>query len=214
MPRTAKTLAITHDGKDELLYGKTVSLITQKEKLRAFRGLRVHEKYQEVSYQESDGHEQVYRFITPELHAKRLKQNEADQKAFDAAEQARAGTTKPAAKPAVVLLDNGPTVAEYAGRGYNPANYPSDGYASKSSAEEIAAAIANYNQAADDKEAAAELPNAEGLRKDLLQKSHSDLLKACAELAAANPEFKLPAKTSKLNLVNALVSAGYQPPAA
>lgn len=40
------------------------------------------------------------------------------------------------------LRTDGPTVAEYVERGYLAVNYPPEGYASRSTAEEIAAAIA------------------------------------------------------------------------
>lgn len=39
---------------------------------------------------------------------------------------------------------DGPTVADYVAAGYNPANYPPSGYASRSSEEEVAAAIAAW----------------------------------------------------------------------
>lgn len=45
-------------------------------------------------------------------------------------------------KEEVVLLDDGPTVEEWVAAGYKAANYPPNGYASKSSQEEIDAAIA------------------------------------------------------------------------
>lgn len=44
--------------------------------------------------------------------------------------------------PAVALRDDGPTIAEYVSAGYPATAYPPQGYASKSSAEEIAAAVA------------------------------------------------------------------------
>lgn len=40
------------------------------------------------------------------------------------------------------LLDDGPTVEEFVAAGYPAANYPPKGYASRSTKEEIAAAIA------------------------------------------------------------------------
>jgi hypothetical protein len=48
---------------------------------------------------------------------------------------------------------NSPTVAEYVAAGYNPVNYPPAGCVSKSSPEEISAAILAYNKAAADAEA-------------------------------------------------------------
>jgi hypothetical protein len=48
----------------------------------------------------------------------------------------------PAADPAATPKDNGPTVAEWVNAGYLAANYPPSGYASKSTPEEIAAAVA------------------------------------------------------------------------
>lgn len=40
------------------------------------------------------------------------------------------------------LRDDGPTVAEYVAAGYKAANYPPQGFASRSTPEEIAAAVA------------------------------------------------------------------------
>lgn len=78
MPRTAKTLAITHDGKDVLLAGPTVNLLEQRDLVKKIRsengGARFHADYASLSYQESDGHETVYRFSTPAAHEERQKQ--------------------------------------------------------------------------------------------------------------------------------------------
>jgi len=52
-----------------------------------------------------------------------------------------------AVRAASDVLDDGPTVAEYVAGGYRAENYPPDGYASRSTAEEIAAAIAQQNAA-------------------------------------------------------------------
>lgn len=51
------------------------------------------------------------------------------------------GTGQASAEPPA-LRDDGPTVAEYVERGYLAVNYPPAGYASRSTPEEIAAAIA------------------------------------------------------------------------
>lgn len=45
-------------------------------------------------------------------------------------------------KAAEALRDDGPTVAEYVGAGYQAVNYPPSGYASRSTPEEIADAAA------------------------------------------------------------------------
>lgn len=49
---------------------------------------------------------------------------------------------------AAVLRDDGPTIEEYVSAGYQAANYPPAGYASKSSTEAIAAAIETQASAA------------------------------------------------------------------
>ena len=46
------------------------------------------------------------------------------------------------AAPGTALLDDGPTVQEFVDAGYLAVNYPPAGYASKSTPEEIAAAVA------------------------------------------------------------------------
>lgn len=45
-------------------------------------------------------------------------------------------------EPSASLREDGPTIAEYVAAGYLAANYPPEGFASRSSADEIAAAIA------------------------------------------------------------------------
>jgi len=59
---------------------------------------------------------------------------------------------------APALRQDGPTVAEYVAAGYKASNYPPHGYASRSTSEEIAAAVASENAAPDlDKMTVAEL---------------------------------------------------------
>ncbi len=48
-----------------------------------------------------------------------------------------------------VLRDDGPTVAEYVAAGYLASNYPPEGYASRSTDEEIAAAVADESAKAE-----------------------------------------------------------------
>ncbi|GER21486.1 hypothetical protein [Variovorax boronicumulans] len=48
---------------------------------------------------------------------------------------------KPADVPSDVLRINGPTVAEFVAAGYLASNYPPSGYESRSTPEEIAAAV-------------------------------------------------------------------------
>lgn len=51
-------------------------------------------------------------------------------------------------EPVVDLRDDGPTIAEWLAGGYPASKYPPDGFAAKSTAEEIAAAIEAQNAAA------------------------------------------------------------------
>ncbi|RUW55604.1 hypothetical protein EOA32_00875 [Mesorhizobium sp. M1A.F.Ca.ET.072.01.1.1] len=53
-----------------------------------------------------------------------------------------ADETPAAAVDPVALRDDGPTIAEYVAAGYPASKYPPQGYASKSTDEEIAAAVA------------------------------------------------------------------------
>ena len=46
------------------------------------------------------------------------------------------------------LKQDGPTISEYVAAGYDPNGYPPKGYASKSSDDEVKAAIAKHNKAA------------------------------------------------------------------
>lgn len=54
-----------------------------------------------------------------------------------------------AVRAASGLREDGPTVAEYVARGYVASNYPPEGYASRSTPEEIAAAVDEHQRAAD-----------------------------------------------------------------
>lgn len=69
MPRTAITVAVTHDGKDVLISGKTIPLLEQIKNFKQFRAKSAvhqpHEQFSEVCFQESDGHLQTVRFNTP-----------------------------------------------------------------------------------------------------------------------------------------------------
>lgn len=60
--RTAKTLALTHDGKEILLSGKAVPIVEQLTAFRQLRCTKTHAEYAEVSYQESDSNEHLVRF--------------------------------------------------------------------------------------------------------------------------------------------------------
>lgn len=86
-----------------------------------------------------------YNSVVDAYHAQLQAIADADN--VDAAQVKALGEPKPAAEPE--LKTDGPTVAEYVAAGYRAANYPPEGYASKSTEAEIKAAI--EKQAADDK---------------------------------------------------------------
>lgn len=80
MPRTAVTLAKTHDGKWKLLSDPGVPLTEQLKSYRALLGSKSHEEYCLVQIQESDGHARILHLLTPakgkahnELRAKETK---------------------------------------------------------------------------------------------------------------------------------------------
>ena len=89
---------------------------------------------------------------------------EATPEDLKASETVEAGSAKPRAKgkqprsPAdrqSGLRQDGPTIAEYVSAGYRASNYPPDGYASRSTDEEIAAAIKAQKEAIEAEGAAA-----------------------------------------------------------
>lgn len=80
MPRSAILTAITHDGKDILLAGRTKPLTEVRRMFQDIRGTEHHKDYRSVSYQESDGMEQVRHFRTAkEQEALKLAQKKADE---------------------------------------------------------------------------------------------------------------------------------------
>lgn len=78
--RTAITVGVTHDGKDELIHGLTVPLEQQRQNARKIKGLRVHDKFAIIQYQERDGTAITHRLMT--------------QKDFDEQESTRARQVK------------------------------------------------------------------------------------------------------------------------
>lgn len=81
-----------------------------------------------------------------------LQQSNASTAGQQETKQPADGATQPAATPPEVtapsapqLREDGPTVREYVAAGYNAENYPPPGYASKSTTDEIQAAIDAQN---------------------------------------------------------------------
>jgi hypothetical protein len=83
MARTAVLTAIGHDGKDYLLAGRTTPVGKIKDHFRSLKGLPAHDKYQSITYQESDGIAQI-------RHFKTTKDQEALEKLFEATNKANA----------------------------------------------------------------------------------------------------------------------------
>lgn len=92
MPRTAITLGLKHGRKESvLLFGRETHLLKQRDEFRKLKAPPlVHEEFCEVTYQESDSHEQIIRFRSPEEHAafesdRKQRQKEIDEYAKKAA---------------------------------------------------------------------------------------------------------------------------------
>ncbi len=66
-------------------------------------------------------------------------QREAEER--DVAHLVKNGVLRPASGDAEKLQEDGPTVAEYVAAGYPATNYPPQGYASRSTPEEIGQAV-------------------------------------------------------------------------
>ncbi|TIM07606.1 hypothetical protein [Mesorhizobium sp.] len=75
----------------------------------------------------------------------------------------------------VALRDDGPTIAEYMAAGYPASNYPPEGYASRSTPEEIAEAVKAAK--ADEKAAKAAAKKRDAILADLAGLSAEDLAK-------------------------------------
>jgi hypothetical protein len=194
MPRTAKLLAITHDGEDVLLAGKTVSLLEQKKKFLEIRSKRSHPDYREVSYQESDGREMVARLLTPDEHEAHDQRREAEQTEANAAGRKLAAKGKP--------LKNKPRAetkvpAPSARHGYDAAGTPKP----DPTIPETEAAKA-AREAVESAETAAIARLAE-----LNAKEKGELLQLTTDLVAAGRLPAMPAKTNKASLAAAILSA-------
>src|SRR5690606_37535223 len=77
------------------------------------------------------------------------------------------------------LRDDGPTVAEYVAKGYLAVNYPPQGYASRSTQEEIDAAIKAQQEAKGPEDAA---KAGEALRADFAKLTVAQLREKAAEM--------------------------------
>lgn len=69
--KTAITTAETHDGKEVLLFGRSVSLPEQRQEFNRLRVLhpRVHADFSAVTYQEEDGRPERLTFVKAEASA-------------------------------------------------------------------------------------------------------------------------------------------------
>lgn len=83
MARTAHTIAKGHDGKWKLISTPDESLVEQKRNFRLLRAEKSHDKFSQVIYQESDGHSELIRLLTPEVKQKVEEQAELDKMAAD-----------------------------------------------------------------------------------------------------------------------------------
>lgn len=84
--RTAITLTKTHAGKWALVASPDVPLLEQKNSFREFRASKAHKEFAEVVYQESDGHRETIRLITPKELSKieiQAAQDQAESERFD-----------------------------------------------------------------------------------------------------------------------------------
>lgn len=82
MSRTSITTGKTHAGEDVLISGRSVPIVEQLAAFRKLRGQPAHDRFCLVALQESDGAEQIIRFLTPEEHAERKKRRESEMAAL------------------------------------------------------------------------------------------------------------------------------------
>jgi len=106
------------------------------------------------------------------------------------------GKTRP--KGTNTLRDDGPTVAEYVSAGYLAANYPPEGYASRSTPEEIEAAIMAQKDAGGDDDAA---KAADALRAELTKLTVAQLREKAAGMKVVIAD-----DAKKDDIVDALVA--------
>src|ERR1017187_10268767 len=83
--RTSIVTAVTHDVKGVLISGKEVHLLKNREAFMELRKICIlegaHDKYASVSYQESDGGEELLNFRTPDAQKKFLAERAKERKA-------------------------------------------------------------------------------------------------------------------------------------
>ncbi len=94
MPRTAITVARTHEGKWTLLGHPGIPLVAQLKTYRGFLGEKVHEKFAYVQLQESDGVERHVHLRTPDDHEAHQERRAAEQKSADEAGVAEVAKAK------------------------------------------------------------------------------------------------------------------------
>jgi hypothetical protein len=99
MQRTATLTAITHDGKDLYLLGRTAPIIKVREAFQKLKGLEWHEKYAVVVYQESDAVATERKFRT-EAQWKEVQASHVEaKKKFDAHQENLRRKPKPLPSP-------------------------------------------------------------------------------------------------------------------
>lgn len=112
MPRTAIMVGLMHDRKKSvLLFGRETNLLQQRDEFRKLKAPPlVNKDFCEVTYQESDGHEQIIRFRSPDEHEafeadRKKRQKEIDDFAKKAADDLKKKRKKLAQPPEADLRE-------------------------------------------------------------------------------------------------------------
>ena len=198
--RTAITVAKTHQGKWEMLGHPDDSIIEQKKNFRALRASNAHEDFAIVMYQESDGHLEINRLLTPAQKEKADKQRQhdlAESAAFDRADQDR---TDPRKK------------REAAERAHQAATARAESIEAHARKHNISTAQAEAELFPEETAEAGEDsgPQNEFTRANLVKLTHGELLGLATDLTAAGRLPQMP-EGKKSDLIAAILAAHPKP---
>lgn len=82
--RSAVIIGKLHTGGWKLISDPDKNMIEQRTNFRSLRVSKSNDTFSEIRYQESDGHAEILRFLTPEAAAKREEQRAKDHAEWEA----------------------------------------------------------------------------------------------------------------------------------
>ncbi len=112
--RSAVIIGKLHSGEWKLISDPDKNMIKQRANFRSLRISKSNDTFSEIRYQESDGHAEVLRFLTPDAAAKREEQRAKDHAEWEASMKPKAAAP---VKPAAPVEQEGQMADSAAGEG-------------------------------------------------------------------------------------------------